>query len=93
MCIKRALINCPPFLSFGFPCRCLFPRKRGLVSSLFVAGFTGCGIIFYILYKIFEDVGRSMCVLTDDSLLRGGPLPPVSDEGVCSLAVCVATTL
>lgn len=37
----------------------LFPRKRGLVSSLFVAGFTGCGIIFYILQSIFDDLGSS----------------------------------
>jgi hypothetical protein len=35
----------------------LFPRKRGLISSVFVAGFTGSCIIFYILQKIFEDLG------------------------------------
>ena len=37
----------------------LFPGKRGLISSLYVAGFTGCGIIFYILYEIYNDVGGS----------------------------------
>ena len=37
----------------------LFPRKRGLISSLFVAGFTGCGIIFYILNEIYKDLGGS----------------------------------
>jgi len=37
----------------------LFPGKRGLISSLFVAGFTGCGIIFYILYEIYNDLGGS----------------------------------
>jgi hypothetical protein len=42
---------------------CLFPRKRGLITSIFVAGFTGCGIIFYILYQIFDGVGGTMCVL------------------------------
>ncbi|KAK9804317.1 hypothetical protein WJX72_006375 [[Myrmecia] bisecta] len=37
----------------------LFPRKRGLISSLFVAGFTGCGIVFFILQRIFEDLGST----------------------------------
>ena len=37
----------------------LFPRKRGLISSIFVAGFTGSCIIFYILQKIFEDLGST----------------------------------
>lgn len=37
----------------------LFPGKRGLISSLYVAGFTGCGIIFYILYEIYEKLGAS----------------------------------
>ncbi len=41
----------------------LFPRKRGLISSLFVAGFTGSCIIFYILQKIFEDLGSTQCVI------------------------------
>lgn len=35
----------------------LYPRKRGLVSSVFVAGFTGSGIIMYILLLIFQDAG------------------------------------
>ncbi|GAB4813661.1 hypothetical protein N2152v2_000707 [Parachlorella kessleri] len=35
----------------------LYPRQRGLVSAVFVAGFTGCGIIMYILQSIFEDAG------------------------------------
>lgn len=39
----------------------LFPRKRGFISALFVAGFTGCGIIFYILERIFQDVGGNRC--------------------------------
>lgn len=33
----------------------LFPRRKGLVASLLVAGFTGCGIIFYILLKMVPD--------------------------------------
>ena len=33
----------------------LFPRRKGLVASLLVAGFTGCGIIFWILLKIAND--------------------------------------
>lgn len=37
----------------------LFPGKRGLISSLFVAGFTGCGIIYYILYEIYNSAGGS----------------------------------
>lgn len=37
----------------------LFPRKRGLVSSAFVAGFTGSGIIMYLLQLIFEDAGST----------------------------------
>ena len=30
----------------------LFPRRKGLVASLLVAGFTGCGIVFYIMLQI-----------------------------------------
>ena len=37
----------------------LFPRHRGLVSSIFVAGFTGCGIIMYLLLLIFESLGST----------------------------------
>ena len=37
----------------------LFPGKRGLISSLFVAGFTGCGIIYYILQEIYNSLGGS----------------------------------
>ena len=37
----------------------LFPGKRGLISSLYVAGFTGCGIIFYILYEIYQSLGQT----------------------------------
>lgn len=37
----------------------LFPRKRGLVSSVFVAGFTGSGIVMYLLLLIFEDAGST----------------------------------
>ncbi|KAL3151740.1 hypothetical protein ABBQ38_012718 [Trebouxia sp. C0009 RCD-2024] len=40
----------------------LFPGKRGLISSLYVAGFTGCGIIFYILYEIDQRLGESTAV-------------------------------
>ena len=39
----------------------LFPRKRGFISALCVAGVTGCGIIFYILERIFQDVGGNRC--------------------------------
>jgi len=39
----------------------LFPRKRGFISALFVAGFTGCGIVFYVLDRIFEDLGGHRC--------------------------------
>lgn len=37
----------------------MFPRRRGLVSSLLVAGFTGCGIVFYILQIIFAAHGHT----------------------------------
>ena len=39
----------------------LFPRNRGLISSLFVAGFTGCGVIFYFLDLIFGAAGGTRC--------------------------------
>ena len=39
----------------------LFPQKRGFISALFVAGFTGCGIIFYILERVFQDLGGNRC--------------------------------
>ena len=37
----------------------LFPRSRGLVASVFVAGFTGCGIVMYLLSLIFESAGST----------------------------------
>lgn len=37
----------------------LFPRKRGLITSAFVAGFTASGIIMYILLLIFESAGET----------------------------------
>lgn len=37
----------------------LFPRSRGLVASLFVAGFTGCGIIMYLLKLVFDSAGST----------------------------------
>lgn len=37
----------------------LFPRKRGLVTSVFVAGFTGSAIIMYFLLLIFQDAGST----------------------------------
>lgn len=40
----------------------LFPRSRGLVASVFVAGFTGCGIVMYLLMLIFENSGSSQWV-------------------------------
>lgn len=40
----------------------LFPRSRGLVASIFVAGFTGCGIIMYLLTLVFESTGASRWV-------------------------------
>eukprot|EP00208_Stichococcus_sp_RCC1054_P002385 CAMPEP_0206140458 /NCGR_PEP_ID=MMETSP1473-20131121/9531_1 /ASSEMBLY_ACC=CAM_ASM_001109 /TAXON_ID=1461547 /ORGANISM="Stichococcus sp, Strain RCC1054" /LENGTH=615 /DNA_ID=CAMNT_0053534611 /DNA_START=553 /DNA_END=2400 /DNA_ORIENTATION=+ len=49
----------------------LFPRQRGLISSLFVAGFTGAGIIFYILERIFEDLGGSQAAYRGVLLVYG----------------------
>lgn len=37
----------------------LFPRKRGLITSAFVAGFTASGIIFFILLLIFQSLGET----------------------------------
>ena len=37
--------------------------RRGLISSLLVAGFTGCGVVFYLLDLIFQAVGPSRCLL------------------------------
>ena len=37
----------------------LFPTKRGLISSVFVAGFTGSGIMMYILQLIYEAAGST----------------------------------
>ena len=39
----------------------LFPRSRGLISSLLVAGFTGCGILFYFLDLMFVAAGSTRC--------------------------------
>lgn len=46
----------------------LFPRRRGLISSIFLAGFTGCAIIFYFLWLIFQKTGRTF---TDFKLMMG----------------------
>ena len=35
----------------------LFPTKRGMVTSIFVAGFTGSGIMMYVLQLIYEAAG------------------------------------
>ena len=40
----------------------LFPRSHGLVASIFVAGFTGCGIVMYLAMLIFESAGGSQWV-------------------------------
>jgi len=37
----------------------LFPLRRGLISSLMVAGFTGCGIVFYFLDLIYNAALRA----------------------------------
>lgn len=37
----------------------LFPRRRGMIASIFLAGFTGCAIIFYFLWLIFEKTGQT----------------------------------
>ena len=37
----------------------LFPTNRGLISSIFVAGFTGSGIIMYLLQLIYEAAGST----------------------------------
>lgn len=36
----------------------LFPRNRGLISSVFLAGFTGAAIIFYFLWLIFRSTSE-----------------------------------
>lgn len=42
----------------------LFPRSRGFISSLLVAGFTGCGAIFYFLDLIFIAAGSTRCTFS-----------------------------
>ncbi|EFN50524.1 hypothetical protein CHLNCDRAFT_139004 [Chlorella variabilis] len=54
----------------------LFPRSRGLVASVFVAGFTGCGIVMYLLMLIFENSGSSQAAYRTIML---------SYAGICSL--------
>lgn len=45
----------------------LYPRKRGMLTAVFVAGFTGSGIIFYLLLLIFQAAGSTRLVA------RGAP--------------------
>lgn len=40
----------------------LYPRKRGMLTAVFVAGFTGSGIIFYLLLLIFQAAGSTRLV-------------------------------
>ena len=42
---------------------------RGLISSLLVAGFTGCGVIFYLLDLIFKAVGGTRCTPASPAML------------------------
>lgn len=42
----------------------LFPRQRGMVTSIFVAGFTGSGIMMYILQLIYEAAGSTSASYT-----------------------------
>lgn len=42
----------------------LFPTQRGLVTSVFVAGFTGSGIMMYILQLIYEAAGSTSASYT-----------------------------
>lgn len=42
----------------------LFPTKRGLVTSIFVAGFTGSGIMMYVLQLIYEAAGSTRAAYT-----------------------------
>ena len=51
----RAAAAVPPHACGGAGCSRRLLHRRGLVSSLLVAGFTGCGIIFYLLQLIFND--------------------------------------
>jgi hypothetical protein len=59
----------------------LFPRHRGLVSSAFVAGFTGSGVIMYILLLIFQDAGSTRCA-------PYGPCVHVPGPGLCCACTC-----
>jgi len=42
----------------------LFPTKRGFITSVFVAGFTGSGIMMYILQLIYEAAGSTSTAYT-----------------------------
>lgn len=42
-----------------FHASALFPRHRGLVASALVAGFTGSGIVMYLLLLIFQGCGST----------------------------------
>ncbi|KDD76078.1 hypothetical protein H632_c366p1 [Helicosporidium sp. ATCC 50920] len=42
-----------------FHASALFPRQRGLVASGLVSGFTGSGIVMYLLLLIFEAAGST----------------------------------
>ena len=52
---------------------------RGLISSLLVAGFTGCGVVFYLLDLIFQAVGPTRCACPR---CRAEPLTPVSQRSL-----------
>ncbi len=69
----------------------LFPRSRGLISSLLVAGFTGCGILFYLLDLIFVAAGSTRCVLgpcSADSWEHAVCFWHVQVEGCCRCLIC-----
>lgn len=49
----------------------LFPRKRGLISSLLVSGFTGSAIVFFVLQRIFESLGSTQAAFRGVLLVYG----------------------
>ena len=68
----------------------LFPLRRGLISSLMVAGFTGCGIVFYFLDLIYSAALRAHPSLAPAVAFRAVCL---GYAGVCAVWVPVALWL
>ena len=70
----------------------LFPTRRGLISSLLVAGFTGCGIVFYLLEAIWSAAAGGAAAAAAGDVAAPAAFRTIlaAYAGVCALWIPIA---